>query len=98
MQPATEQILAWPYQQEPQRAEGEVERVLRGQRLLGEAANDCPRRRSLTLGLRRHHDSLSVEDQQQQWQLPGNFNVNQRIFSSYEVWVHRRSDIQTLCD
>lgn len=31
MQPATEQILALSYQQEPQRAEGEVERMLRAE-------------------------------------------------------------------
>lgn len=48
--PASEQILAWPYQRKPQRAEVEAERMLRGERLLGEAANDRPRWRSLTLG------------------------------------------------
>lgn len=63
MQRAAEQILAWPYQQAPQRAEGEVERMLRGEtKLLGEAANDCPRLQSLTLGLGRSHNSLSAEE------------------------------------
>lgn len=51
VRPASEQILVWPYQQEPQRAEGEVGRMLRGERVLWEAANDRPR--SLMLGLRQ---------------------------------------------
>lgn len=38
MQPVTEQILAWPYQHRPQRAEGEVEQ----KQLLGDTANDGP--------------------------------------------------------
>lgn len=48
--PATEQILARPYQQEPQRAEDEEEEETGGRReeeeedvLLRDAANDHPR-------------------------------------------------------
>ena len=64
VQPETEQILARPYQREPQRARVEVEQMLRGEQLLGEAANDRPLWQSLTLGLWRCHDRLSAEDRQ----------------------------------
>lgn len=72
MQPVTEQILAWPYQHRPQRAEGEVEQ----KQLLGDTANDGPHWWSLTRGLRC---SLTVEHQQQHPPLC-NFKDNSEIF------------------